>query len=255
MLDTAIGLARELSAGAQGIGIGAAGVIDPVTGSVMIASDSFPGWAGTRLADVVAGELGLPVVVDNDVNAFLHGEATAGAAKGFRHAFGITVGTGIGGALISDGVLLRGAGGGAGEIGHTPGFGDEPCTCGARGHLESVASGLSISRRYGQNIGAAEVANRARTGDESAMRVFAEAGAALGQAIATVATILDSQIAVLGGGVLAAWDLLAEPCRASVQASVLDTTKGLLIKPAQLGAHAVALGAAALAHEESLTGH
>jgi glucokinase len=259
MLGTALALASELRADARGIGVGAAGVIDPATGSVRTASDSFPDWAGTRLADVVS-ELGLPVVVDNDVNAFLHGEAMAGAAQGFRHAFGITVGTGIGGALISDGVLLRGASGGAGEIGHTPGFGDEPCTCGARGHLESVASGLSISRRYGQDIGAAQVAKRARAGDSAAQRVFQEAGAALGQAIAVVATILDSQIAVLGGGVLAAWDLLRDPCRTSVRASVLDTNKGLLIEPAQLGEHAVAIGAASLAaaqagHEPRSTDH
>jgi glucokinase len=246
MLDTALALAGDLIEGARGIGVGAAGVIDPRTGSVTTASDSFPGWEGTRLADVMS-ELGLPVVVDNDVNAFLHGEATAGAARGFRHAFGITVGTGIGGALISDGVLLKGAGGGAGEIGHTPGFGDEPCTCGRRGHLESVASGLSISRRYGQDVGAAQVAQRARAGDSRALRVFAEAGTALGQAIATVATVLDSQIAVLGGGVLGAWDLLEPACWAAVRGSVLDTNKGLLIEPASLGKHAVAIGAASLA--------
>ena len=250
MLDTALALADELKEDAKGIGVGAAGVIDPKTGEVTTASDSFPDWQGTRLAEGI-GELGLPVVVDNDVNAFLHGEATAGAAKGFRHAFGITVGTGIGGALISDGVLLRGAGGGAGEIGHTPGFGDEPCTCGKRGHLESVASGLSISRRYGQGIGAAQVAHRARAGDDVARRVFEEAGAALGQAIAVVATILDSRIAVLGGGVLAAWDLLKASCWAAVRASVLDTNAGLLIEPARLGEHAVALGAASLAAVQS----
>jgi glucokinase len=247
ILDTALALASELLTDAKGIGVGAAGVIDPATGAVTTASDVFVGWEGTQLADIFARELKLPVVVDNDVNAFLHGEAMVGAARGFRHAFGITVGTGIGGALISDGVLLRGASGGAGEIGHTPGFGNEPCTCGARGHLESVASGLSISRRYGESIGAAEVARRARHGDETARRVFDEAGAALGQAIAVVATVLDSQIAVLGGGVLSAWDLLEQECRATVQASVLATNAGLLIKPARLGAHAVAVGAAAFA--------
>ncbi|GAB3869431.1 ROK family protein [Kibdelosporangium lantanae] len=241
-------------ADAQGIGVGAAGVIDPRTGQVTTASDSFQDWAGTKLTEAF-GELGLPVVVDNDVNAFLHGEAMAGAARGFRHAFGITVGTGIGGALISDGALLHGASGGAGEIGHTPGFGDEPCTCGARGHLESVASGLSISRRYGQGVGAAEVASRARAGDQAARAVFAHAGAALGQAVATVATVLDSEIAVLGGGVLGAWDLMRDACRSTVRASVLATNAGLRIETAQLGDHAVAVGAAALArHKPRSTG-
>ncbi|MFC0116156.1 ROK family protein [Kibdelosporangium aridum] len=246
ILATAIGLAAELAEGAQGIGIGAAGVIDP-NGAVAATTDVFPGWEGTNLTEVVSRELGLPLVVDNDANAFLHGEATAGAARGYKHAFGITVGTGIGGALISDGVLLRGTRGGAGEIGHTPGFGNEPCTCGARGHLESIASGLSISRRYGRDISAGQVAERARLGDPEAKRVFDEAGAALGQAIAVVATVLDSQIAVLGGGVLGSWDLLEPTCRATVQATVLPTNADLLIEPAQLGAYAVAIGAAALA--------
>jgi glucokinase len=247
ILGTALSLATELAGDAKGIGVGAAGVIDPATGAVTTASDVFVGWEGTQLTDVFAGELQLPVVVDNDVNAFLHGEAMAGSARGFRHAFGIMIGTGIGGALISDGVLLRGASGGAGEIGHTPGFGNEPCTCGARGHFESVASGLSISRRYGQGVGAAEVARRARGGDKAARKVFDEAGAALGQAIAVVATVLDSQVAVLGGGVLAAWDLLQTECRATVQASVLDTNAGLQIRRAGLGDHAVGVGAAAFA--------
>jgi glucokinase len=253
ILETALELAGQLLTDAKGIGIGAAGVIDPATGAVTAASDVFPGWEGTPLASIVGRELGLPVVVDNDANAFLHGEATAGAARGFRHAFGIAVGTGIGGALISDGVLLKGASGGAGEIGHTPGFGDEPCTCGARGHLESIASGLSISRRYGKGIGAAEVALRARAGDSAALRVFNEAGSALGQAVATIATVLDSQIAVLGGGVLGAWDLLEPACRRSVQASVLATNAGLKIEPARLGEHAVAIGAAALAAQSDLS--
>nr|WP_232328536.1 ROK family protein [Kibdelosporangium sp. MJ126-NF4]CEL23273.1 Putative ROK-family transcriptional regulator [Kibdelosporangium sp. MJ126-NF4]CTQ94435.1 Putative ROK-family transcriptional regulator [Kibdelosporangium sp. MJ126-NF4] len=247
ILATALEMAAELAEDAQGIGIGAAGVIDPATGAVAATTEVFPGWEGTNLTEGVSREFGLPVVVDNDANAFLHGEATAGAARGYRHAFGITVGTGIGGALISDGVLLRGAGGGAGEIGHTPGFGDEPCTCGARGHLESMASGLSISRRYGTDIGAGQVAERARNGDADALRVFAEAGAALGQAIAVVATVLDSQIAVLGGGVIGAWDLLEPTCRQTVQATVLPTNADLLIEPSHLGDHAVAIGAAALA--------
>nr|WP_063809945.1 ROK family protein [Kibdelosporangium phytohabitans] len=246
ILATAIEMAAELAADAKGIGIGAAGVIDP-SGAVAATTEVFPGWEGTNLTEGVGRELGLPVVVDNDANAFLHGEATAGAARGYRHAFGITVGTGIGGALISDGVLLRGAGGGAGEIGHTPGFGTELCTCGARGHLESVASGLSISRRYGAGIRAGLVAERARNGDADAVRVFAEAGAALGQAIAVVATVLDSQIAVLGGGVIGAWDLLEPTCRETVRATVLPTNADLVIQPAELGDHAVAIGAAALA--------
>ncbi|QWF78417.1 ROK family protein [Amycolatopsis sp. CA-230715] len=254
MIETALGLIGELLAefpDVLGVGVGAAGVIDPVSGVVTAASGTFPQWQGKSPAKLLENALGRPVLVENDVNAFLRGEASAGAALGAEHVIGITVGTGIGGALLSSGELLHGAHGGAGEIGHTPGFGDDPCTCGARGHLESVAAGPSIARRFaardGRALGPAEIAELARHGDPAARGVYADAGAALGQAIATAATLLDCQTVVVGGGVAAAWDLIEAPCRAVVDSSVLASNRGLSIETARLGVLAVAIGAAALA--------
>ncbi|MFI6426189.1 ROK family protein [Promicromonospora sp. NPDC050880] len=164
MLDVSADLVARAAASAgvpvAAVGVGAAGVVDPGTGEVLAASDSFVGWVGTDLRSGLASRTGLPVTVANDVDAFLVGEATWGAVRGVRSAAGIALGTGVGGALWLDGGLYRGAGA-AGEIGHMPGFGDAPCTCGQRGHLETLASGRSVERRYAElvseGVGAAGV--------------------------------------------------------------------------------------------------
>ncbi|WP_423462244.1 ROK family protein [Promicromonospora sp. MS192] len=155
MLDVSADLVARAAASARvpvaAVGVGAAGVVDPGTGEVLAASDSFVGWVGTDLRSGLASRTGLPVTVANDVDAFLVGEATWGAVRGVRSAAGIALGTGVGGALWLDGGLYRGAGA-AGEIGHMPGFGDAPCTCGQRGHLETLASGRSVERRYAELV-------------------------------------------------------------------------------------------------------
>lgn len=116
-----------------GVGVGAAGVVDARAGRILVASDSFRGWAGFAVTAAVERALGVPAFLDNDVNAFLRGEVAKGAALGSTHVLGMTLGTGVGGALWLDGALYDGPRGAAGEIGHVPGFGDLPCTCGGRG--------------------------------------------------------------------------------------------------------------------------
>ncbi|EFG65618.1 ROK family protein, partial [Streptomyces sp. SPB074] len=110
----------------------------PCCGRILVASDSTRGWAGFAVTEAVESALGVPAFLDNDVNAFLLGEISAGAVRGERDVLGMTLGTGVGGALFP------GPHGAAGEIGHIHGFGDLPCTCGGRGHLETLASGRSI---------------------------------------------------------------------------------------------------------------
>lgn len=136
-----------------GVGVGAAGVVDAREGRILVASDSFRDWAGFAVTAAFEEALGVPAFLDNDVNAFLRGEATAGAVAGEPDVLGMTLGTGVGGALWLDGALYGGPHGAAGEIGHVPGFGDLPCTCGGRGHLETLASGRAIATRYGERTG------------------------------------------------------------------------------------------------------
>ncbi|HEV6952155.1 MAG TPA: ROK family protein [Promicromonospora sp.] len=255
MLDVAAGLVERAvaTAGAEvtAVGVGAAGVVDPVTGRVLAASDSFVDWVGTDLRGGLAGRTGLPVAVANDVDAFLVGEATSGAVRGVRSAAGIALGTGVGGALWLDGALYRGAGA-AGEIGHMPGFGDAVCTCGQRGHLETLASGRSVERRYaeamaGASVGAAEVEALARAGEPVAARVLAEAGHAVGSAVLVVAALLDVGHVVVGGGLAGAWDLLEPALLARLREAPPVSGHPVEVRRAALGGDATVVGAAALA--------
>ncbi|MGP9837173.1 ROK family protein [Arthrobacter sp. 179] len=257
MLDTMGQVVDQLrhgvGAGPDAVGVGAAGVIDPSTGRVISASDSFTGWKGFSLGERLADLCGTPVVVENDVNAFLAGELAYGAARGSQSVLALALGTGVGGALAFDGQIFTGMHGAAGEIGHTPGYGSEPCTCGQSGHLESVASGLSIHRRYLQAGGTepvastAGIAQAARAGDPIAAQVFADAAAALAQAIVATANLVDLDRVVIGGGVLGAWDMIGPHLEQAMGSTGPISGFPVLIRPSRLGGHAAALGAAALA--------
>ncbi|MFI8525623.1 ROK family protein [Promicromonospora sukumoe] len=258
MLDVAAELVARATASAgvpvAAVGVGAAGVVDPVTGEVLAASDTFVDWVGTDLSAGLAARTGLPVTVANDVDSFLVGEATWGAVRGARSAAGIALGTGVGGALWLDGALYRGAGA-AGEIGHMPGFGDARCTCGQRGHLETLASGRSVERRYAEvlggagpeTVGAAEIESRARTGDEVAVRVLADAGRAVGSAVLVLAALLDVGHVVVGGGLARAWDLLEPAIRGRLDDEPPVSGHRIEVRQAVLGGDATVIGAAALA--------
>ncbi|MEV0221633.1 ROK family protein [Streptomyces sp. NPDC050704] len=249
------GPARLLAAG-----VGAAGLVDTRAGRILVASDSFTDWAGFEVTATMAGELGVPVFLDNDVNAFLRGEVAEGAVAGEPHVLGMTLGTGVGGALWLDGALYDGPHGAAGEIGHVPGFGDLPCTCGGRGHLETLASGRSIGARYGDRTGGSHTARTARTalavaeaarlGDPDALAVYEAAGAAVARAILVTAGLLDITTFVIGGGVSEAWDLLEPPILAVLAAEPPVSGHPIRVVRAGLGGSAVAIGAASRARTE-----
>lgn len=251
MADAAAALARDLAVRADArilaVGVGAAGVVDHATGTIRAASATFVGWAGFPLADALTRRLSVPVSVENDVNAFLLGEVAADR-RGDRDVLGMMLGTGVGGAVIIDGGLRHGPHGAAGEIGHTPGYSDLVCTCGQIGHLETLASGTSIARRYSDLAGAdvldaRTVADRARLGDLDAIAVFDDAGRALALACASAATLLDLPRAIVGGGVADAWDLLEPSIARTLQTDAPVSGMPLHIVPARLGGDAVALGA------------
>ncbi|MGY2744776.1 ROK family protein [Arthrobacter sp. UYCu723] len=255
MVATAADMARELMAGTDGalcaVGVGAAGVINHLDGTILVASDSFVDWAGTQVARILGDELGVPVSVDNDVNAFLAGEVAAGAASRRQNVLGITLGTGVGGAVHSNGRLVRGAHGAAGEIGHVPGFGDALCTCGQRGHLETLASGRSIARRYeelcGMAMDARQIAAAARAGDPHALAVYTDAGMAVGRAILMVAGLADPDTVVVGGGVTQSWDLLEPAILHALEKEPPVSGHPIAIRRSELDSDAVAVGACAIA--------
>ena len=258
MIDTCVDLIGALveASGTRllGVGVGAAGVVETRAGTVLVASDSFTDWAGFPVAATLRRRLAVPAFLDNDVNAFLRGEVATGAVAGESQALGMTLGTGVGGALWLGGELFEGSHGAAGEIGHTPGFGDRPCTCGRHGHLETLASGRAITARYrdstGITLSAADIAALADAGDLDAAAVFDAAGAAIGQAITMVAALIDVTTVVIGGGVTRAWHLLEPAIRRCLVDEPPVSGLPIRLERSALGADAVALGAASRVRRE-----
>jgi glucokinase len=249
-------LLTELRLPITAAGVGASGVVDPVTGAVASSTATFTGWSGELLRAIVQDLMKVPAVVDNDGNAALYAEAKLGAAAGAAHALAVVVGTGVGGAVLTDGRLVHGRHGAAGEFGHLPVGGDAPCPCGGRGHLESVAAGPALARAYrqrtGQTVTGSDVTALARAGDLAAAAVLNDAATILGRAVAGLANALDPDVVVLGGGVLDAADLVLRPLRAAAAEHLLPPLRDLPIVRAQLGSDAVAVGAAALARDSQI---
>ncbi|HEY7400398.1 MAG TPA: ROK family protein [Actinomycetota bacterium] len=252
------------------LGIGAAGLVQKGTGVLTFAPNL--AWRDVPITERVGGALGLPTITDNDANVAAWGELRFGAGRGHRDLLLITIGTGIGGGIVSDGRLFRGAHGFAAEIGH---FIVEPggplCGCGNHGCWEQVASGHAIARggraavlehptsaiaslAHGDpaNVNGQLVTEAAQAGDPIAEGIFAVVGRRLGEGIAGLVNILDPEIVVVGGGAIAAGELLLGPARAAFVESVEapDHRPAVAIVAAQLGNGAGAVGAAALALEE-----
>lgn len=237
-----------------GVGVGAAGLVDVRAGRILVASDSFRDWAGFEVTAGVQQDLGVPAFLDNDVNAFLRGEVARGAVAGEDNVLGMTLGTGVGGALWLNGALYDGPRGAAGEIGHVPGFGELPCTCGGRGHLETLASGRSIAARYEERTGLArtarDVAEAARLGDPDAGAVYAAVGRGVARALLITAGLLDVTTCVIGGGVSRSWALVEAAVQETLAVEPPVSGHPVRVLPALLGGDAVAIGAAARARAE-----
>ena len=218
---------------------------------------------------VMSERLGMPVFVDNDANVAMLAEHRAGAARGANHAAMLTVGTGIGGALLIDGALYRGSIGAAGELGHMVVDEDgPPCqgNCPNHGCLESVASGTALAREAlrvargtpdcelgraleaGRTITGALVTELAHDGDRAARDVVALIGTRLGVGLANLVNMLCPEVLVVGGGVIAAGELLLAPAREVVRSRALPPGRDLVtIVRTHFGVESGMLGAAVLA--------
>ena len=234
----------------RGVGVGFGGPTDDETQSV-IKSHHVAEWDGFPLAKWVTELLDLPAVICNDADVAGLAEARFGAGKGLTPVFYITVGTGIGGGLILDGVIYRGAGKGAAEIGHLL----VPSSSGPSDVqiLEHFASGWGIEARAarigGMPATAKAIAAAARQGDPNAIRVLDEAVAALAFAIRQLIPLVCPRRVVIGGGVsLMGEDLFFEPLRRKLDERPFAAFAGLTdVVPAALGEEVVVHGALALA--------
>ncbi|GGZ35705.1 ROK family protein [Streptomyces poonensis] len=249
--------ASPLWDGARAVGIGSAGPVDAVAGTV--SPVNVPGWRGFPLvARVRAVTGGLPVELIGDGVAITAAEHWQGAARGHDNALCMVVSTGVGGGLVLNGRLHPGPTGNAGHIGHiSVDLDGDLCPCGSRGCVERIASGPNIARRALEggwrpgpdgDTSAAAVAAAARAGDLVALASFERAAQALAAGIAATATLVEPDIAVVGGGVAKAGDVLFAPLRTALKDyATLSFVQQLTVVPAQMGTDAGLVGAAAAA--------
>jgi len=227
------------------VGVGVPGQFSDATGRLR-ALPNVPGpWEGFPLRDLLATELGLPIHLVNDAQAFTLAETTLGAAVGRQTVLGMTLGTGIGGGICIAGRIHRGAHGTAGEIGHQVIVADgPPCGCGRHGCLESVAKSAVLAFLAGTPT-ATEVFDAVEAGDPKAIEALKTVTGYLGMGLANVVAVLDPDVIVIGGGLAQAGDLLLDPLRAALHRNLSVTPPGSgTIVVGTIGTLAGAVGAA-----------
>ncbi len=273
VLERLAAMARELLTAENvqpgevvGVGVSCGGPLDTKTG-VVYAPPNLPEWKAVPVRQFFEKALALPVRVENDANATALAEWRFGAGQGTRNFVFLTMGTGIGGGIIMDGRLARGANDLAGEIGHQTILMNGPlCGCGKHGCLEALASGPAIARlaresvRYGRHkrvlalaggrlpdITAHHVIEAAKEGDAFALQILEEAGTYMGVGIANVMQILNPECIALGTIAVHAGDLIMKPIQAAVEEFAWKRVRDVCrIVPAALGDRAQDLAAVAL---------
>jgi glucokinase len=251
-----------------GIGIASPGPLDISKGCVD-GSPNLPGWTGYSIEQGLSSFFNLPARIDNDANAAALGEYKFGAGKNKKNMVYITVSTGIGGGVIVDGRLMRGANGNAAELGHlTLNINGPACPCGANGCFEMYASGTAIARRTREAIQAGapsqilslagslekittyHILAALQKEDELAKKIWNETTEYLGRGLAVVINTFNPELIVVGGGVTAAGELLFNPVREKALRYAFPRLAAVCsIVPAGLGSNVGVVGAAACAFE------
>ncbi len=269
LLVREIGEARAAREGAAAVGLGIPATIDHDKG-IAVSAVNLP-LQNLPVRDLVIERTGLPAFVDNDATVAALAEHLYGAARGAENAVMLTIGTGIGGGLILGGEIYRGSTGAGAELGHTVIEADGPrCqgNCPGSGCVETLASGTALGREgraaaerepdsalgamlaAGEEIDGKAVTDAARAGDPAARAVLDLIGTRLGVALTSFANIFEPEVFVIGGGVMAAEDLLLEPARRELAKRALPPMKRIPVVAAELGANAGMIGAAAMARIE-----
>jgi len=271
VIDRIIAAVREVwpsDGGARAIGISAPGPVDPWRG-ILVSAPNLPGWYNVPLRNIIAESLHTPARLGNDANLAALAEYHFGAGKGYDNMIYLTLSTGIGGGVISDGRLLLGAKGLAAELGHVSVDLNGPrCNCGNIGCVEVMAAGPAIARNAVTRISAGErstipdlvggdllrvsaetVGRAAAAGDLLARSLVREAGRAIGQVIVNLLHAFNPSLVVCGGGLTKMGDLLMQPIRETVAERVMSRDFIVDIILAALRDDVALLGALALAME------
>ncbi len=272
---TMTGLARALLAERDlapenviACGIGSPGPLDTKTGCI-VKTPNLTGWDGAPVAPPVGQALGAPCFLEGDANAACWGEHWTGAGRGVDDMVMITLGTGVGGAVILAGELVRGADDTGGHIGHVPVEpGGADCGCGRKGCLEAYASAPSTVRRFREaaargeesalapreDLTAKDIHEAAAGGDVLSRRIIELTGWYVGVVLGGLANVLNPELCCVSGGMINAGDMLFEPMRRSAREHSFEAPgRRLKIVPAQLGEPAGIIGAAGCALSRSAT--
>ena len=239
----------------RAVGVGAAGFVDSSRSTVLFSPHL--SWRNEPLKAALHEQIGLPIVVDNDANMTAWAEYRFGAARGYRNALCVTLGTGIGGALLIDGKIFRGGNGMAGEFGHMQVVPQgRRCECGNRGCWEQYSSGNALVREARELVAARSpvahhlrqlsdddasklsgpiVTAAAKAGDPAAIELFEEIGGWLGTGLAGLCAAFDPDCIIVGGGVSEAGDLLLDPAREAMRRTL--TGRGFRPEPPVVSAH------------------
>jgi glucokinase len=247
------------------VGVASPGPLNPRSGVVHY-TPNLPGWRDVPFVEKLSAIVHRDVALANDGNCGALGEVQFGRARNIKNLVYLALGTGIGGGIISEGVLIDGKNGLGAEVGHTVVALDGPrCTCGSIGCLEAFASGWAIQAEAehiattadgdmlreiagDRPIHAGIVAEAARRGDLAAKALLDRAGRALGAAMGSFINMFDPEMIVIGGGVAALGDLIMGPAKLAMPShSFIDMRAGMTIEYSALGAHTGLYGAAALA--------
>lgn len=269
ILDQMIKLATELRNTANGFeivgaGVGAPGPLDPNAG-LMLSPPTLNGWDNVPLARLLSDELGLPVKLENDANAAALGEWQFGAGRGYGTVLFVTISTGIGGGVISEGKVFHGSQGLAVEIGHMTISESGPrCLCGSIGCFEALASGTALGQRGAKiastpegreilssttengHIGARAVVEAARNGDKIAISLLADEARWLGIGLTNLLHLFSPDVVIIGGGVSNAFDLLIDDIKSEIRERAMPAFSDVEIVRAELGSKAGIVGAASL---------
>jgi glucokinase len=244
------------------VGIACGGPLDASSG-LLQSPPHLPGWVDIPIGPMATEEFGVPFALENDATAAVVAEHRYGAGRGLRSLVYLTVSTGVGGGVILENRLHRGAAGNGGELGHvTVCRGGRPCSCGRRGCIEAYASGTSIAERAAEalterpdsvlatlrTVTAADVSAAAAEGDPLAVRLWAETTELLGNAVTDLVNVLEPELVVLGGGVTRSGALLLDPVREIVaREAMAPAARAVTVTLAALGDVVCVVGAGAIA--------
>ncbi|MDQ3742387.1 MAG: ROK family transcriptional regulator [Actinomycetota bacterium] len=233
-------------------GMGISGLVDHEK-DLVHRSAILPSWADIRPGAEMHSRLGVPVFIENDANLGAMAEVALGAAKGVQNAIYLMIAAGIGAGVVVDGRIIHGVAGTAGELGHVLVDDNGPiCRCGNRGCLETLAAGPAIvellARTHGPSLSLAQVLELVEQEDPGALRAVADAGRAVGRALAALVNVLNPEAIVIGGELAAAGDALLEPIRAAIgRYAIPSAADDVRVVQSPLGGRAEVLGALILA--------